>query len=70
MSKHNPLISATVPHEVKEAIESIAEERQRYSQKNVYPSDIIREAIQDYFDKLGIDLQVKADRGGDRIQRD
>ena len=70
MNTKKPTIGVVVPQNVKDKLEDLASAQQEKSTAKVYASDIVREAIQEYFNKRNIDILVSVDRGGDRIKRD
>lgn len=57
-------IAVVIPDEVKQALEGMAAAQQVNSDKRVYASDIVREAIDEYLQARGIVLDIKPDRGG------
>jgi hypothetical protein len=59
-------IAVVLPDDVKKALESLASEQQASSDKRVYASDVVRDAIDEYLRARGIQLEIKPDRGGYR----
>lgn len=62
----NPSIDVVVTPEVRRKLDDIALERGKGKKLKVYAGDIVREALQEYFDRRGIEIRVEVDRGGDR----
>lgn len=69
LSNKSP-IAVVVSDDVRSKLQEIANETQKASENKIYLSDIVRIALQEYFDKRNIDLEVTVNRGGDRIKRD
>lgn len=59
-------IDIRLPAEARKAVDEIAQERGVQAGKNVYPSDIVREAVAEYLAARGRDISLAVDRGGNR----
>jgi hypothetical protein len=62
-------IDVRIPTEAINALEAIANERKEAEQKNISPSDIMREALAEYLERQGRVVSFKTNRGGVRIRR-
>lgn len=61
------VIDAVVPTEAKQALEKLAEADSAAQGNKVYPADLIREALADYFKRRGVEasLEIEDDEEGD-----
>lgn len=66
MKKRNPSVDVVLPEDVRQILDELAEKRSSELQVNVYASDIVREALEQYLKQLGIDKEIRVNRGGDR----
>ncbi len=71
MKKEMTSIDVVVSEEVKTVLSELAavkeaEGRSSGMRQKVYPSDIVREAIQEYLERRGHSVVVNVNRGGDR----
>jgi hypothetical protein len=55
-----------VTAETKQALKELAEKRTQEGGKRYFPSDIAREAVEEYLADKGYNIKIEVDRGGYR----
>ena len=68
LSRYKPSLDVVIPQEVRAQLDDMAAQETQPGHK-VYAADIVRRAIQQMFDREGINLRVEVDRGGDRRKK-
>lgn len=63
-------IEVVIPEIAKLRLDELARERTPPKGRKVFASDIVRQALTEYFSKIGESVDFNVDRGGDRRQQD
>lgn len=66
MSNRAVRLEFKAPAEAKDKLEKLARQRAQESQETVYPSDLMREALEQWFARQGEPVDVDVNRGGRR----
>lgn len=66
VSKRAETLSLRIPSKAKATLKTMAEGRKDSNGNNVYPSDLMREALAEYLEKHGVSVSLDVDRGGNR----
>jgi hypothetical protein len=66
MAGQKASLDVVIPDAARQELEKLAKAKQKTAGHKVYAGDIVREALQEYFDKRGVLVRVDVDRGGYR----
>lgn len=62
-------INVAINAEVRAALDAMAKAQAASGDKQRFAGDVVRDAIQEYLQKRGVNLAVKVDRGGYRPRK-